>query len=553
MTIYRMFDWGDYADGHGAYAFDRWQRLNPAQGEYNWSIIDSWLDKNAGKPTLFAVATSLSSLAGWQSFADCTPEWVYANDAKRPVMHGRRVGKVVTWTDDNADPPVTYEAALPYYNDTSVWWPALKEFTLAFGARYNGDPRLTAVGLACGLDIENQVSKSPFPDGNQGYRFGQLVTNYSDWYAEAFPGTRCFAVCTIGQGRMKLAQHAAANGQGVKHNGGFIQDMDSHQGYDNFVGSWDYMQWANENNVPTWVESAYGYLSTENRYWAIWASLAYHPVAVDIHSGLLDKFTPEQVQLISAFTNVTAETSPAAWCVLRDMEYPLVKWTGGNDGLPYGCSGHPGDWNFYLRRTSPDSGAKRVEDVGPEDAPESRQCRLVTDATFHVDLAAEPPYELSVRWLQEQDKTLWVDDGNSLWMVESDGSGTWKTTPVTIKSRTFTLRGGVHVHMVYAAPIEVEPQPPDPPEPPGPTLDSTVLWAGINGAQAAIDDARREVYRADVTIGWASESIAEAARALQAAVAHHEEASKAAVAAMETLDLATAHLADMRAELERVS
>ena len=96
--IYRFFNWDGAQDGYGAYGFAMWQTLHTGPGEYNWEPIDSWLQKQAGKPTAFAIATHLSQLDGWESFADCTPAWVY-DGMGRPEMHGRPVGKIVTVTD----------------------------------------------------------------------------------------------------------------------------------------------------------------------------------------------------------------------------------------------------------------------------------------------------------------------------------------------------------------------------------------------------------------------------------------------------------------------
>jgi hypothetical protein len=489
-NIYKFFEWTGAQDGYGAYGFDRWERLHTGPGEYNWSIIDAWLDKQGDKPKAFAIATHLSELDGWESFADCTPAWVY-DGMNRPTMHGRPVGKIVTYTDKETGKVTS--AALPYYNDQGRWWRYLKEFVMAMGARYDGDPRLSAVFAGPGLDIENQPSKAPFGDGNQSYRFGQLCDAYSDWHKEAFTKTPVFIVVSIGQGRMALAQHAAANGQGLKHNGGFVHDLDSHQGYDNFVGSWDAMQWANENGVPTWVESAYGYQDKRKYWWSIYATLAYHPVAVDVHSGLLDTFTAEQVAFIESHTNVTAATAPDAWCVLRDMEYPMVKWTQKQpDGtyLPYGCSGHPGNWDYYMSM-GPDSDTDVVEDVGPSDAPESRQCRRITSATFEIELAAEGPYDLAIRWLDEPGHWLSVDGGAT--MLAGTGSGQWDTLDVTVEDRRFTLTGdGAAVHRVLAVPVDGGGEP----EPPVDPVDWDAMLAQVNEAAYALERCYAEMSEA---------------------------------------------------------
>lgn len=547
MKIYRFFNWDGAQDGCGAYGFQVWSKLHLGPGQYDWSFIDNWLEKQAGKPTAFAVCTHLSQLDGWESFADCTPAWVY-DGMGRPSMHGRPVGKIVTVTDK--DGKIT-SAALPYYNDQTRWWKYLEEFVRAMGARYDGDPRLTAIFAGPGLDIENQPSKSPYGDGNQSNRFGQLCMAYSDWHKAAFTKTPVFIVVSIGQGRQILAERAAANAQGLKHNGGFIHDLDSHQGYDNYVGSWDAMQWAVDMGVPTWVESAYGFMDKKKYWWAIYASLHYHPEAVDIHSGLLDALSLEQRAFIEAHTGVVAYESPGAWCVLRDMEYPVVRWTGSSDGKAYGCSGHPGDWEFYMARTSGDAGAKRVEDVGPSDAHESRQCRRVTSAEFAIDDGVTPPpYELSIRWLQEPGAAMRVEHGAYAQEIISDDSGTWQTARMKLCSRQFKVTSqGAHIHMLYASPIEEQPEPPEPPEP-GPGLDTEALWTAMQACQAEVDEALRAAYQSHLAVGNACQHITAATKALEDAVAEMSTAQAQADAAMKRCDAASGHLAEMRALLE---
>ena len=484
MTIYKMFDWGDADATYGAYGFDRWERLNPAQGEYNWSIIDAWLDKNAGKPCAFSIATHLSAMEGWPSFYDATPTWVY-DGMGRPTMNGRPVGKIVTANG--------VDAALPYYNDQNRWWSALHEFTLAFGARYDHDERLSAVFFGPGLDMETQPSKAPYGDGNQGYRFGQLCSEYPKWYKAAFPNKPIFYACAPGQGRLELAKLCGSLGIGVKHNG-LQQDMDSWDGYGAFVGSWDYMQWAMDNDVPRWVESAH-WLSDENMYWSIPAALHYHPVGVDLHSGWIEAMPAEQLKFLSDHVGVTAQTAPDAFVVLRDSEYPKRAWTG-SDGKAYGCSGHVGDWNFYLKRTSPDADAPRFEDIGPSDAPESRQCRLIESATFEIELAAEPPYDVAIRWLDEPGHWLSLDGGAT--MLAGTGSGLWDTLDVTVEDRRFTITGdGAAVHMVRAVPVDGGGEPPEPPVDP-------VDWDAMLAQIAVASDALERCY---AELGEATEHI----------------------------------------------
>ncbi|MFA5053800.1 MAG: hypothetical protein WC565_07065, partial [Parcubacteria group bacterium] len=244
----------------------------------------------------------------------------------------------------------------------------------------------------------------------------------------------------------------------------------------------------------------------------IYASLAYHPVAVDIHSGLLDAFTPEQVQFIESHTGKTAADAPDAWCVLRDMEYPVQKWTQKQpDGtyLPYGCSGHPGNWDYFLHMLD-DADAPRFEDVGPNDAYESRQCRRITSATFEISLAAEGPYDLAIRWLDEAGHWLSVDGGAT--MLAGMGSGQWDTLDVTVEDRRFTITGdGAAVHMVRAVPVDGGGEPPEPPVDP---VDWDAMLAQIDVATDALERCYAEMSEAVERLNVAEMKRREASEAL---------------------------------------
>jgi hypothetical protein len=470
------------------------------------------------------------------------------------VVNGRKVGHTATVGGALC--------AIPRYKDTSYWWPAQQQFIAALGAWYAALPAelraiLKAIFFGVGIDGETQATKNGVVDPS-GARFADLCRASIEWYDEAFPDLPLFMACAPGQGRMELTKLCYERHIGAKHNG-LQNDVDSSRGYtwtknpngdsldeQVWYGLWDHMRWALREGMPVWIESAHD-VSAPQRELAKYHALHFQPVGIDLHSDWLLHVDGPYLDFMRQQMGRTASNAPAAWYCLREKEYPYLEETW-SDGIKRGWSGHTGDFCQFISMADV-ADAAAVYGLGPSGTPGNRVCRVVKTATFQIDAEfAEPPYDLSVTWLQEPGKTLWVDDSASSQMVESAGDGAWATTELTVKSRTFTLRGGCAVHLIVATPAV---EPPDPPTPPEPDFDSAVLWAGINGAQAAIDDARREVYQCDVGIGAASQAIAEAARALQTAVAQHEEDSARAVKAMETLDVATGALADMRAELEK--
>ena len=72
--------------------------------------------------------------------------------------------------------------------------------------------------------------------------------------------------------------------------------------------------------------------------------------------------------------------------------------------------------------------------------------------------------------------------------IISDGTGTWQTAKMQLEHAA--VQGderGAHIHMLYASPIEEQPEPPEPE--PEPDLDTDALWTA-EGCQEDVDGAR---------------------------------------------------------------
>jgi hypothetical protein len=524
--IYKMFDYGDedLAVTHpewgdvGSYNFFCWDDLHSGPGAYDFTRIERWLSTLAGmrRPSgapqsgVLTIINHISGYPGRDGWKDCTPEYVYdqwdaANPTKpRPTMNGRKVGSIAT---ENGVPH-----SIPYYKDTLYWWPAYGQFIAALGQWYAALPPgwrqiLKAVFFAPGLDGEAHDVKGsvPSPSGN---RFGQLCESCIGWWDAAFPSLPLFMVVGPGQGAVNLARLCWQRGIGIKNNG-LMNDVDSDKGYSwdaegnphpleqqLQVGLWDSFRYAASVGQPVWVESAHD-LQESQRVFAHAHALHYVPVGIDLHSTWLAKTAPGNLDFLRAHMNHGPATAPSAWCVLRDMEYPLVTWPGSQDGLRRGYSGHPGDFCYYMARTSPDADAPRYEDVGPADAPESRQARRVTRAEFSIDdRFAPPPYRLRVRWLPEEGRDLIIDADEmpELFPSANTTAGVWETIETTINARQFTLTSnGAAVHRVDVVPLE-QPEPPEPPEPPTDWAAMLALITDLQRRLGEMDDEGHAVY-----------------------------------------------------------
>jgi len=134
-----------------AYLRVPWSFLEPQEGQFNWSLLDTpaqrWIDK--GKQ----IALRISSTESWMRWA--TPEWVHAAGAKG---YNFKVGKGVDpngpfWEPDYKDP---------------VFLGKLDNFLAALAKRYDGNPNVAFIDIGSfgvwGEGHSWASSKLPFDD-----------------------------------------------------------------------------------------------------------------------------------------------------------------------------------------------------------------------------------------------------------------------------------------------------------------------------------------------------------------------------------------------------
>ncbi|NLG50056.1 MAG: DNRLRE domain-containing protein [Chloroflexi bacterium] len=406
--LYRFTDFGnDWQSSNpewgpiGSIHYCLWEDVNPSPGVYNWSVIDSQLNKERNlkvtlldgrvipKPVVLQVLPHISEAPNWPGvyFYDATPQWVYDRiGGSRPVVNGRKVGHRL---EDNGA-----VAVMPMYEDPT-WQAAYWEFVRAFGQRYNGNSQVTSIVVTTGLDGETHPIKDTgghwkavAEAGVPGlyHNFGNYVLDAMNVYREAFPSKAVFINTAPGDSglRRSVASHAASLQPpvGLKHSGMWV-DMDSHQGEGTYVGSWDMVR-TYSTTLPIWLESAYGFGNEELDYWSMLAGLHYHPDAMDLHADYLTTTRPEILRWVSAHLGVTPSDTPSIWTVLRDSEYPHQTWGGG------GCSGHRGDWTFWLTRKEVEGG--RTVRIMREDMPSEAQGHMYSRQARRTDEANGQEY-----------------------------------------------------------------------------------------------------------------------------------------------------------------
>lgn len=382
----------------GSVYFWLWESVNPAPGKYNFAPILETLEKESRwkfsyrdqemvKQCQIMVLPYISSAHNWPHGAyDATPGWVY-----RQIPHDTLGGKSVGHIFANE--------SCPAY-DQQLWRESYYAMVRELAKAIDGHPALASVVVSVGLDSETQPAKGAVLSALLGTAverwFGDFVYEAIRVYADSFRKTPLHLNnAPGGRARKPRAMLAKSLGVGIKHSG-LRADMDSHCGYGDEVGSWDMVSGDN-----VWIETAYGYYQREELYWMLPAALHYHPKHVSIHSGLLPQFPAKWIRFLDTYLDRTPQTTPAVWAVMRDMEYPVVKW--GSSGV----SGHPGNWQYWLYASG---GTVVRRESLPEEVRShvfSRQCRYAGDSgiVFRVDDAfASRFHRLTARCTVLRDK-----------------------------------------------------------------------------------------------------------------------------------------------------
>jgi len=380
-----------------------WDEVNRSLDGYDWSPVDEALSaarattvtlssgEIISQPLVLQLLPHLHSLPGWEGalFYDATPEWVYDEidvlypADPRPLVNDRKVGYRLQGCDT--------QAVLPMY-DEEHWQQRYFRCLAAMGARYEGDPLISAVIVNTGLDGETQPMKDFRCAWNDimdstlgpelGWSFDYYILDTLDAYRAAFPNTPLFVDSAPGGSgvRRMTAERAASLDPpiGLK-NSAMWTDSDIHQGYGSYVGLFD-MVARYSQTLPIWLESAYGFGDAGLDYWLLLAGLHYHPDAMDLHPEYWQVLDPDILGWANDHLGVTVATTPSVWTAFRDQEYTLNDWGSG------GASGKVGDWTFWLYRVDGPDGQTVVlqrEDLplSARDAIYARQARRTDQTT----------------------------------------------------------------------------------------------------------------------------------------------------------------------------
>ena len=217
--------------------YQKWNKLNPAKGVYDWTELDKLLDALAEHNMGYALRVlpySPSFVKGNdtpEEDYDWTPKFVYESGAKK-------ITATVQWNG--------YRATVPVWDDP-VYLQAAKDFGTALAKKYDGDPRIEYIDIRSfgewGEWHASHLNGSEMP--SEAVQIEML-----DHYASVFKKT-LLVLPSSGMG--DVYTHALSLGI-TKRDDGFIS----------IPGRPDSLVRAYEANLPTIAENQAGYATMLN-------------------------------------------------------------------------------------------------------------------------------------------------------------------------------------------------------------------------------------------------------------------------------------------------
>ena len=228
----RAWDLVTYGSG-----YQKWNKLNPAKGVYDWTELDKLLDALAEHNMGYALRVlpySPSFVKGDdtpEEDYDWTPKFVYEMGAKK-------ITATVQWNG--------YRATVPVWDDP-IYLQAAKDFGTALAKKYDGDPRIEYIDIRSfgewGEWHASHLNGSEMP--SEAVQIEML-----DHYASVFKKT-LLVLPSSGMGNVYT--HALSLGI-TKRDDGFIS----------IPGRPDSLVRAYEANLPTIAENQAGYATMLN-------------------------------------------------------------------------------------------------------------------------------------------------------------------------------------------------------------------------------------------------------------------------------------------------
>ena len=438
----------------GTFCYSTWDRLNPAPGTYDWTDLDRQLALEDGlmvqidgpepylipKPVQISVDVSL-----WNPPRCYSPAWL-GDDA-------------CLWLSCACG-----SAPIPNYK-SARWQSALWEFVTALGAHYEDDPRVGSIVIGTvGVDGEAVLAKdvgdcawrqAALQIPGLEYAWGQMVKLSIPHYRQAFPAKPLlFPIAAGGGARCVWADICAMQSPvvGLKHSGAWY-DLPDWQVEDSASCCGAYTAFERHPELPAVIETKAD-LGTNDLAWALYGALSTTKAdAAVVHPGYLDRLPDGLLRKFAATYGKGVATTPFAWIVFRDQEYPTEAWCD--------ASGKMGDHEMWLFRIEGGTlyGLGQVPD-GADAGWQGRQAwagpgTLMLPAGFDTTRDCAAVISWYDRLAEPWAFTWYEGDKRRAHVVWGTGSHTWKEEAVTgmtvDASKPLGIDGEQLYHSVWVA------------------------------------------------------------------------------------------------------
>lgn len=156
-----------------------WSDIEPSAGVFNWSLIDSEIQKfkAAGKKFAFGImcANTARSMNTPDKGKYVTPKWVFQGGAKSRTIQ-------TTYWETNQ----LFTQVIPIWTDP-VFLSKLNQFIAILGQRYNGNSDIAFIDIR---SYGNWGEQHTYEIGGVALTANQLLTQHLQVYKKAFPNTQ---------------------------------------------------------------------------------------------------------------------------------------------------------------------------------------------------------------------------------------------------------------------------------------------------------------------------------------------------------------------------
>jgi hypothetical protein len=186
-----------------------WSDIEPSPGVFNWSLIDSEIQKfkAAGKKFAFGVmcANTARSINTPDKGKYVTPRWVFQSGAKSRTI------QTAYWENNQL-----FTQVIPVWTD-AVFLSQLDKFIAILGKRYNGNTNIAFIDIR---SYGNWGEQHTYEIGGTALTADQLLQQHLQVYKNAFPNTQLITPFGLTDYNGSYAW-AANNGIGMRSDGIF--------------------------------------------------------------------------------------------------------------------------------------------------------------------------------------------------------------------------------------------------------------------------------------------------------------------------------------------